>query len=452
MLAQSERAARRQLSLEDEKALQDAILSIVEQRRGELVQEVGRQGHPDPERRIGERTAAQVAVVIIWREMRNDERRAQTIDRLSAHFSPEAQDYLNELDRGQRAWQLMHWVNDAMGPKVGRQNLEEFFTNELTNDQREYLLGLPSAEMREQLQQMYMRSQVGLRDDDFPRRFWRDGPGGRGPWERERGGRDAMADAESAAGETDRGVTLIGIDSTVRRRFRRGRARDRADRTGVRRDRRRGMGANGVLHRRMAWGRRRAVVHRAGRGRRARSRFERGGAEAGAKPQAMCSAIRGCRPNRSGTSNFVAVAVFAVDDLCQRRVVQRLEIHRIPFDAAALPDGQVAEQDRLGERAGVVGEVRHRRLLRVAHGDEPFLFVAGAARVVDVELLHVADDLNALLGVVAGRVHRGLVADRSARRSCTAAALPCHRRPWSSASRLRTARSAAGCRRRTSTS
>jgi hypothetical protein len=189
LLEQSERAARRQLSQEDEKALQDAILSIVEERRGELVQEVGRQGHPDPERRIGERRASQVALVIIWRDMQNDERRAQLQDRLTARLSPEAQDYLKDLDGRQRTRQLMRWVYDAVGSKVGPQSLEEFFTEELTNDQREYLLGLSSVEMKEQLEQMYMRSQVGLRDDDFPQRLWRGGPGGRGPWDRGRGDR-----------------------------------------------------------------------------------------------------------------------------------------------------------------------------------------------------------------------------------------------------------------------
>ena len=38
----------------------------------------------------------------------------------------------------------------------------------------------------------------------------------------------------------------------------------------------------------------------------------------------------------------------------------------------------------------------------------------GLLGIVDVELLHVADDLDALLGVVAGGVHRGLVADDQA--------------------------------------
>ncbi len=190
LLAETQLAARRQLSLEDEKALQDAILSIVEERRGELVQEIGRQGNPDPERRLGGQPAARVAMVIIGGDLRNEERRGRTIDRLSAHLSPDAQEYLNGLDRGQRGWQLMRWVYEAVGSNVGRQNLEQFFASGLTDDQREILLGLPLSEMNEQLEQMYMRSQVGLREDDSLRRLWRGGFDGRGPQDRGRGGDD----------------------------------------------------------------------------------------------------------------------------------------------------------------------------------------------------------------------------------------------------------------------
>ena len=197
LLAESQRDARRQLSLEDEKALQDAILSIVEERRGELVQEIGRQGHTDPEQRIGRRSAAQVALVIIGRDMQNDDRRRKLLDRLTGHLSPEAQDYLNSLDGRQRMRQLWRWVYDALGPKFGPQNLEQFFTDELNDDQRAYLLGLPHSDMEVQLQQMYMRSQVGLQDDDFLRRFWRGDPDGRG-------GRDRDRDRDRDRGPDDR--------------------------------------------------------------------------------------------------------------------------------------------------------------------------------------------------------------------------------------------------------
>ena len=122
--------------------------------------------------------------------------------------------------------------------------------NELTNDQREYLLGLPPAEMDEQLEQMYMRSQVGLRDDDFLRRFWR----GRGP----RGGRGR---------DRDRGPRRSWPARRTAREFDRERVRraaavsaGRAGRAEVgrrRRDHRRAMDGIGVRRRRTAWDRRR---------------------------------------------------------------------------------------------------------------------------------------------------------------------------------------------------
>jgi anti-sigma-K factor RskA len=185
LLDETQRAARRRLSLEDEKALQESVLNLVEERRGELAQEVQRQGHPDPEGRLARRSVAQVALVIMMQDMQDDKRRQQLQDRLTARLSPEAQEYLNALDGRQRMRQLWRWVYDALGPKFGPQSLQEFFTERLTDDQREYLLGLPQSEMQEQLQQMYMRSQVGLRADDFPRGYFSGGPDGRGP----RGGR-----------------------------------------------------------------------------------------------------------------------------------------------------------------------------------------------------------------------------------------------------------------------
>ena len=64
----------------------------------------------------------------------------------------------------------------------GRKNWRNSSPVELTNDQREYLLGLPLPEMEDQLRQMYMRSQVGLRDGD-----WRGGFGRPGDWSRRAG-------------------------------------------------------------------------------------------------------------------------------------------------------------------------------------------------------------------------------------------------------------------------
>jgi hypothetical protein len=177
MLEQSERMAQRQLPLADEKALQDAILNIVEELQGELPRELGQQAHAGPARR----TRGQVALMIIVREMQNRERRQQLQDRLTSRLSPETQEYLDGLEVWQRWRQLWRWMYDAVSPKLGPQSLEQFFVDELTNDQREYLLGLPLAEWEEQLQQWYLGSQVGMRRDDLPRRFWRGEAGGRGP-------------------------------------------------------------------------------------------------------------------------------------------------------------------------------------------------------------------------------------------------------------------------------
>jgi anti-sigma-K factor RskA len=187
LIEQSNRVARRQLSMEDERALQEAILEIVEQRRPEFLSNLRAEGNPNPEGRIESQSASQVALGIIghglFRE-RNDDRRRKLQDQLVSRLSPEAQDYFDELDGWRRSRQLWQWTFAALEPSLRPQSLEEFFTEKLTSDQREYLLGLPYSEMEEQLQQMYMASQVGFRNEDFdPRTFWR----GRGPDDRERG-------------------------------------------------------------------------------------------------------------------------------------------------------------------------------------------------------------------------------------------------------------------------
>lgn len=194
LVEQSRRSQRRQLSPDDENALQEAIFALVEERRHELVDEVRRLGNPNPEKRIGQRSIAVVALAIVGRDLRDDRRRNELLNRLTAQLSEEAQQYLDRLDERQRYWQLWLWSYDVLAPQIRPQNLEEFFATgrNLTNEQREFLLGLPRAEMLQQLQEMYTRSQVGLRDEGPPRWLFRGGPGGGGPWNRdgERQGRD----------------------------------------------------------------------------------------------------------------------------------------------------------------------------------------------------------------------------------------------------------------------
>ena len=198
----SAREARRQLSLEDEKALQESVLALVEERRGELLQEL-RRGRPDSEQRIdrlGHLSSGQVALVIIGRDLFAEQRREQPgqpreqlerrrdqlIARLTAQLSPDAQQYFESLRNPERGRQLYRWTYEALAPKLGPEKLEQYFVQDLTNDEREYLLGLPLPEMEERLQQMFMSSQVGLPNGGPPRRFWREGPASRGPRGRER--------------------------------------------------------------------------------------------------------------------------------------------------------------------------------------------------------------------------------------------------------------------------
>ena len=89
-----------------------------------------------------------------------------------------------------------------------------------------------------------------------------------------------------------------------------------------------------------------------------------------------------------------------------------LRLHRlgVPLDLLAREDGEVAEQDRLGERAGVVGEVGHRVGAAVDCIDE---LGEVAGRLDELETLRLRDVAEQFVArpVVAGGVERPLVAD-----------------------------------------
>jgi hypothetical protein len=115
---------------------------------------------------------------------RNEERRAEVQDRLVAHLSPAAQEHFESLSPRDRSRQLWWWARVALQPRYGPQELQRFFENELSNDEREALLSLSRAEMEVRLEQLYLNSQLGL--PEFGRGDFRGGPGpfgrgGRGP-------------------------------------------------------------------------------------------------------------------------------------------------------------------------------------------------------------------------------------------------------------------------------
>jgi hypothetical protein len=192
MLNDNGRQQRWRLSPEDERALQEAVLEFVAERKASILRE-----NPEAQRRLADRPTAMVALTIIQMEMRDDKGRQRLHDRLTARLSPAAQDYLEDLQGRERRWQLWRWTYEALQPKLGPEELEEFFTSKLTIDEREELLAMPLPEMEDRLRQMYMRSQIGLREGDWGGGFGRPGENGRGgpglgrppDWERGRGDR-----------------------------------------------------------------------------------------------------------------------------------------------------------------------------------------------------------------------------------------------------------------------
>jgi len=191
LLSEANRGPHWELSPEDERALQEAVLEFVAERKASILRE-----NPELQRRLADRPTAMVALTIIQMEM-HSEGRQRLLDRLTARLSPAAQDYLESLQGRQRRWQLWRWTYEALQPKLGPEELENYFTNKLTNDEREELLVTPLPEMEDQLRQMYMRSQIGLREGDWVGGFRRPGENGRGgpglgrpsEWERGRGDR-----------------------------------------------------------------------------------------------------------------------------------------------------------------------------------------------------------------------------------------------------------------------
>lgn len=188
---QDNRQAAQQLSAEDAKALRDAVLALAEQRKQALLEQMRQRGADNPERNLEKRRAAG-ALYILFRELQNDETGDALRKQLTSHLSPAAQQHLESLRPPWRERQLWQWVRDSLQPKLGPEELERFFAEDLDNNQRERLLSLPREEMEAELERLYfgagaqlgMRGMEGLRGLD-PGRFGHDPRGRRRPWDAE---------------------------------------------------------------------------------------------------------------------------------------------------------------------------------------------------------------------------------------------------------------------------
>ena len=60
--------------------------------------------------------------------------------------------------RDKQRGQLYEWIHQAIQTKWGPEDLERFFTNNLTNDERQRLLNMPRANMEAELERLHLKS------------------------------------------------------------------------------------------------------------------------------------------------------------------------------------------------------------------------------------------------------------------------------------------------------
>jgi len=174
-----------ELTAEDADRLRREVLAIAAERRPILLDELQRRGGDQSTRRLD---GPRGALMILGRELLNQDRGNRSRERLVGALSPEATAQLERADNWRRRTHLLwQWVRDALQPKLGPDELEHFFVQDenLDNDDRERLLNLPPAEWQVELERRYLASELGFKDSppewrslDEPR----DGPrDGRGP-------------------------------------------------------------------------------------------------------------------------------------------------------------------------------------------------------------------------------------------------------------------------------
>ena len=159
--------AARNLSAEDAAKLREEIFEIYRKHRREFESYMEDRGR-DLRVRLRGPERHQAYIVLMW-ALQRDNRDDRTRDRLIDQLSPAARDYWKRISRrGRRARQdlLLQWIRQAMRPRWGAGELEEFFTEKLDNDQRAQLLSLPADEMQAQLERLYIFNELRLRDTD----------------------------------------------------------------------------------------------------------------------------------------------------------------------------------------------------------------------------------------------------------------------------------------------
>jgi hypothetical protein len=180
---ENEQAARR-LSEADAKELKQELLEIYDEVKDkESFAKFMRRRDRDERLRHRDATLEEKALFAgSWALWDNNDIDDKTQQRIYRELTPEAQRHLDELRRrgGERRVkvQLWQWMRDAMLPNLQAGDIEQFFAEELDENQRERLLSLRNDEMQARLQQMYLGSRFGMRGAEWLGSF---GEPGRGP-------------------------------------------------------------------------------------------------------------------------------------------------------------------------------------------------------------------------------------------------------------------------------
>ncbi|HEX4413358.1 MAG TPA: zf-HC2 domain-containing protein, partial [Lacipirellulaceae bacterium] len=166
MVQQEYEQAARHLSEADAKRLRTEFIAVAEEQKPELLKNTSGREHEVLEH--VDVSKGKGASYVFFLLTRDAEKRRDVANRLVASVSPEQQAHYEKLrnsrDHRLAMWQLAQWIDDAMHPSWGQADLEKFFEEKLSNEDRQKLLEMPRLEMKSRLEQMYAASELG---DDF---------------------------------------------------------------------------------------------------------------------------------------------------------------------------------------------------------------------------------------------------------------------------------------------
>ncbi len=166
------------LSDADAEKLRNEIFKLVEQHKSETdkIPQARERGGIAGAEAFRARQTGRTLQRLLRNDRENDRDREQTERQLIGQLSPAAQSHWDKIGRfpRERNLQIWQWIVDALRPKWGPKELEEFFVSDkLSDDKRAQLLNLRTPEMQAALKQRFINSELGVdvMKGQFPREF-----------------------------------------------------------------------------------------------------------------------------------------------------------------------------------------------------------------------------------------------------------------------------------------